>query len=83
MAMKVWDWEMRELYRVMGDLDLVCRTVEGMGGGAGRRRHGDRVRAGPVLGVNVEVSALFLPENVPNSQRRYPSVKKVGPSNQR
>ncbi|KAJ9104309.1 hypothetical protein QFC20_004591 [Naganishia adeliensis] len=55
MAMKVWDWEMRELYRVMGDLNLVCRTVEGMGGGAGRRRRGDRVRAGPVLGVNVEI----------------------------
>lgn len=56
--MKVWDWEMRELYRVTGDLDFVCRRVEELGGGAGKRKPADRVNGGPILGVNVEVSYL-------------------------
>ena len=56
MAMGAWDWEMRELYRALGDVDAVCREVEARGGGAGRRPRGIKVFAEPVLGINVEVS---------------------------
>lgn len=58
--METWDWEMRDLYRAMGDLDAVCRKVEALGGGADRRVRGIRAFADPVLGINVEVSmAIF------------------------
>ncbi|GHJ90147.1 hypothetical protein NliqN6_6549 [Naganishia liquefaciens] len=54
-AMNLWDWEMRELYRACGDLDVVCRVVEALGGGAGRRPRGIRAVAEPVIGVQVEI----------------------------
>lgn len=77
-AMLVWDWEMRELYRATGDLDHVCRHVERMGGGAGRRSRAGRVTGVPILGVNVEVSTpscrrAFL------TARRYQSAKRADP----
>lgn len=55
MAMEAWDWEMRELFRASGDVDVVCREVEARGGGAGRRPSGIKVFARPVPGVDVEV----------------------------
>lgn len=55
-AMVVWDWEMRGLYRVCGDLEFVCREIEARGGGAGRRLKGSVILQEPVVGINVEVS---------------------------
>ncbi|KAJ9115900.1 hypothetical protein QFC22_005043 [Naganishia vaughanmartiniae] len=56
LAMTTWDWEMRDVYRVCGDLDAVCRGVERLGGGAGRRRSGKAASRDPIVGVHVEVS---------------------------
>ncbi|KAJ9107714.1 hypothetical protein QFC21_001174 [Naganishia friedmannii] len=53
--MTTWDWEMRDMYRVCGDLDAVCRTVQRLGGGAGRRRPGKGASRDPIVGVHVEI----------------------------
>ncbi|KAJ9121395.1 hypothetical protein QFC24_004733 [Naganishia onofrii] len=54
-AMATWDWEMRDMYRVCGDLDAVCREVERLGGGAGRRKPGKATSRDPIVGLHVEI----------------------------
>lgn len=71
------------MYRVTGDLDYVCRRVQAIGGGAGRRKPGaERVDGGPIVGVNVEVGTSSAPvEQGLTPGARYQSAKRVDPSN--
>lgn len=60
-AMRAWDGKMAELYRGgKGSLDFCADTVEVLGGGPGGVCKGSSVPAGPIVGVNVQVSCLLL-----------------------